>query len=173
MSGLAPYIAAGFAAALAVTTLEFSLAGSALEPGLLAAQSASSSSVGSSLKGDRLTLRSVGDQTRTVSTVELVGLREVTTVLLRDAVGQVLYRSDPMSGVTVVSKGIVLPQITIREVDQNSPRVEPAESVRQPGALPEGCSPAVSSMTAVSASDFGVRCITARDQGVKVAGLFD
>jgi hypothetical protein len=177
MRGLAPYVATGFAAALAVATLEFSVAGSVLQNGSLVAQPASSlenparPSAGS-VKGDRLTPRSDSDHARTVSTVELVGLRDVTTVLLRDAVGQVLYRSDPMSGVTVVTKGVVLPQITIREVDQNPPRVEPAETARQPDALPEGCTPAVSTIARVSASGFGVRCLTAREAGVKVAGLF-
>jgi hypothetical protein len=155
-----------------------------VQNGLLVSQSASSSALswenparavaGPSRKGDRLEPRSAGDQTRTVSTVELVGLRDVTAVLLRDAVGQVLYRSDPLSGVTVVTKGIVLPQITIREVDQNPPRVQPAEieTVRQPDALPEGCTPAVSMMATVSTSGFGVRCLTARETPVKVAGLF-
>jgi hypothetical protein len=179
MTGLAPYIAAGFAAALAVTSLEFSLAGTSSGTGALGSQEAFSS-VNSlhapatvSRKGDLLKSRSATEQTETVSTIELVGLRDATIVLVRDAGGQVLYRSDPMNGVTVVSKGVVLPQVTIRETDQASPRNEPAEAVRPPVALPEGCDPAVSSITAVSASKFGVRCLTAREQDVKVAGLFD
>jgi hypothetical protein len=178
MTGLAPYIAAGFAAALAVTSLEFSLAGTSSGTGALRAQAFSSvnsphAPATVSRKGDLLRSRPAGAQTETVSTIELVGARDATIVLFRDAGGQVLYRSDPMSGVTVVSKGVVLPQVTIRESDQDSPRNEPAEAVRQPVALPEGCDPAVSSIAAVSASDFGVRCLTAREDKVKVAALFD
>lgn len=177
MNGLAPYIAAGFAAALAVTSMEFSL--STPQAGILGSQAASAlenSAHASTLparKGDLLKSRPVGDQAQTASTVKLVGLRDVTIVLLRDPTGQVLYRSDPVSGVTVVSKGVVLPQLTIRETDQASPRDGQAESVRRPGTLPEGCDPAVSSLEAVSAADFGVRCLTARETDVKLAGLFD
>jgi hypothetical protein len=178
MTGLAPYIAAGFAAALAVTSLEFSLAGTSSGTGAPGSQAFSSvnslhAPATVSRKGDLLKSHPAAEQTGTVSTIELVGLRDATVVLVRDAGGQVLYRSDPMNGVTVVSKGVVLPHVTIRETDQDSPRNEPAEAVQPPVALPEGCDPAVSSITAVSASKFGVRCLTAREQDVKVAGLFD
>jgi hypothetical protein len=174
MKGLAPYIAAGFAAALAVTSLEFSLAGSSQGTSSLGSpRNLPHSSAAASAKGDLLEVRPAAAATQKVSTVELVGLHDATIVLLRDATGQVLYRSDPMSGITVVSKGVVLPQVTIREIDQAWPREEPAESVRQPSALPEVCDPAVGPLAAASASDFGVRCLTAREDEVKVAVLFD
>ena len=101
MNGLAPYIAAGFVAALAVTSLDFGLAGASA----VTTVSGSSfdlphSSAPGSGKGDLLESRLAGGPTQTVSTVELVGLRDATIVMLRDAAGQALYRSDPMSGVT-------------------------------------------------------------------------
>ena len=76
-------------------------------------------------------------------------------------------------GVTVVSRGVVLPQVTIRESDRASPRTEPAESDGQPSALPEGCDPAVSALATAPGSEFGVRCLTAREESVKLAGLFN
>lgn len=172
MTTLAPYIAAGFAAALAATSMEFSLAGSS--PGMLgAAANLPHSSAVTSGKGDLLKVRPAAATNQKVSTVELVGLNDAPTVLLRDAAGRVLFSSDPMSGLTVVSKGVVVPQVTIRETDRALPRKEPAESGRQPGALPEGCDPAAGHLAAASASDFGVRCLTAREESMKVARLFD
>jgi hypothetical protein len=177
MTGLAPYIAAGFVAALAASSLELSLAGSNAEFGSLGSQAAFWSvnlthvPAAASSKGDLLQSRPAGEQAQKVAMVELVGLGDATVVMFRDATGQVLYRSDPMSGVTVVSKGVMLPQITIREIDHASP-AEPAESIRQRGALPEGCDPAVSSIGTEAASDFGVRCLTAREEDVRVASLY-
>jgi hypothetical protein len=101
--------------------------------------------------------------------VEILGLRDVTIVLHRDPAGQVLYRSDPTSGVSVVSKSVVSP-------DSPSGRpikLRPATTVRQPGALPEGCDPAVSSLEADPTSDFGMRCLTSREENVNFAQLFD
>ena len=174
MNGLAPYIAAGFAAALAVTSLDFTLAGSSAVTNLPGSSAdLPHSSATDSGKGDLLKPRPAGGQTQTVSTVELVGLHDSTIVMLRDAAGQILYRSDPTSGVTVVSKGVVLPQVMIRESDRASPRTEAAESDRQPHVLPPGCDPAVSALGTGSGSDFGVRCLTAREESVKLAGLFN
>jgi hypothetical protein len=99
MNGLAPYIAAGFVAALAVTSSDFGLAGAnavTTVPG--SSLDLPPSSATGSGKGDLLAPRPAGGQT--VSMVELVGLRDATIVMLRDAAGQALYRSDPTSGVT-------------------------------------------------------------------------
>ena len=96
MNGLAPYIAAGFVAALTVTSLDFGLAGaSAVTTVSGSLVDLPHSSASGSGKGDLL--RPAGGPTLTVSTVELVGLRDATIVMLRDAAGQA--RSDPTSGV--------------------------------------------------------------------------
>jgi hypothetical protein len=101
VNGLAPYIAAGFVAALAVTSLDFGLAGS---NGVTTVPSSSvdlpHSSATNSGKGDLLNPRQSGGRLQTVPTIELVGLRDATIAMLRDAAGQARYRSDPTSGVT-------------------------------------------------------------------------
>jgi len=82
MNGLAPYIAVGLAAALAVTSLEFSLADSGSESSFSGSQAAlisadsPAASATTSGKGDLLKPRPAGEQTQTVSMVELVGSAE-------------------------------------------------------------------------------------------------
>jgi hypothetical protein len=65
-------------------------------------------------KGDRLV--PTGPQTERVQAaiVEVVGVSE-PTVILRARDGAVLYRSDPLSGTTSVSKGADLPVVTVKE----------------------------------------------------------
>jgi hypothetical protein len=101
VNGLAPYIAAGFVAALAVTSLDFSLVGSNVVT-IVPSRSVDlqHSSATNSGKGDLLNPRQSGGRMQTVPTIELVGLRNATIAMLRDAAGQVRYRSDPTSGVT-------------------------------------------------------------------------
>jgi hypothetical protein len=87
MNGLAPYIAAGFVAALAVTSLDFGLAGaSAVTTAPGSSFDLPHSSAFGSGKGDLL--RPAGGPSQTVGTVELVALRDATIVMLRDAPGQ-------------------------------------------------------------------------------------
>jgi hypothetical protein len=178
MNGLAPYIAVGLAAALAVTSLEFSLADSGSESSFSGSQAAlisansPAASATTSGKGDLLKPRPAGEQTQTVSMVELVGLLNAA-VVLRDSGGHVLYRSDPMTGVTVVSKGVVVPQVTFREAYQASPRSAPAQSVQPSSVVPQGCKSGFSSGTEMSVPHIGLRCLTEREETVKVASLFD
>jgi hypothetical protein len=174
MNGLAPYIAAGFAAALVVTSLEFSLADSISGPSLSGSQAIASAKHSPSAsaivarKGDLLKPRPAGELAQTVSTVELVGLRNAS-IVLRDNGGRVLYRSDPMAAVTVVSKGVIVPQVTMREADQASHRPAPAESARPPNVVPEGCDSGLSPLAGRFGPDTRLRCVTRREQKVKVA----
>jgi hypothetical protein len=164
MKRLSAYIATGFAAALAV-----SLWGS---EAVLSSANLPAASTTVARKGDALKPRAPIAQTQKVSTVELVGVQDVT-VVLRSADGRVLYRNDQANSLTVVSKGVVLPQVTIREGAQGSdPGASPA-AVRPPHELPEGCDPAFSSLAPMSASRIGMRCIALRDEPVRVAALLD
>ncbi len=102
MNGLGPYIAAGFVAALAVTSLDFGLAGSNVVTTVPSSSvDLPHSSAANSGKGDLLNPRQSGGRMQTVSKVELVGLHDATIVMLRDATGQALYWSDPTSDVAM------------------------------------------------------------------------
>jgi hypothetical protein len=65
-------------------------------------------------KGDRLAPTHPQTERVPAATVEVVGVSE-PLVILRARDGTVLYRSDPLSGTTVVSKGADLPLVTVKE----------------------------------------------------------
>jgi hypothetical protein len=72
-------------------------------------------------KGDRLAMLRPIQNPVSVSIVEIVGLAHAT-VILRDSTGKVLYRADPRSGITMVSKNAELPILTVKE-DVKAPAV--------------------------------------------------
>jgi hypothetical protein len=49
-----------------------------------------------------------------VAVIDVVGVRNAS-IIYRDREGQVLFRTDPLSNVTVVAKDTVLPEVTVRE----------------------------------------------------------
>ncbi len=83
------------------------------------------------LKGDRMAGPLPTDQPATVSTVEVVGVAQAT-VILRDRNGEVLYRSDPQSGITTFAKNTSLPIITLRE-EVHAPVVQHPVAPRREG----------------------------------------
>jgi len=95
----------------------------------------------------------------TVVTVEVVGIRDAA-IIYRDRDGRVLFQTDPVSNVTVISKGFVLPELTLRETKRSKP--VPIEAPRQPptpAAIPIGCDPAVSPIAQPQLSHLTGRCL--------------
>ena len=82
-------------------------------------------------KGDRVARPLPAQQPATISTVELVGIAQAT-VILRDRNGEVLYRSDPESGVTIFAKNTDLPIITLKE-EVHAPVVQHPVAPRREG----------------------------------------
>lgn len=82
-------------------------------------------------KGDRVAGPLLTDRPATISTVELVGVTQAT-VILRDQNGEVLYRSDPQSGITTFAKNTDLPIITLRE-EVHAPVVQHPVAPRREG----------------------------------------
>lgn len=81
-------------------------------------------------KGDRLADARPAQSPTNVSIVEIVGIAHAT-VILRDSHGEVLYRSDPRSGITTISKNTELPVLTLKE-DAQGPAVQhPPVSARE------------------------------------------
>ena len=71
--------------------------------------------VNRAVKADRIAApRASVDGTRSVVTVEVVGVHDAA-IVYRDRDGRVLFQTDPLSNITVISKGFVLPQVTVRE----------------------------------------------------------
>lgn len=82
-------------------------------------------------KGDRMAGPLPAQQPATVSAVELVGITQAT-VILRDRNGEILYHSDPRSGVTIFAKNTDLPIITLKE-EVHAPVVQHPVAPRREG----------------------------------------
>lgn len=98
-------------------------------------------------KGDRIAAPVTAKERSSVSSVELVGVSNAT-VILRDRDGTILFRSDPLTNTTLVTKDADLPVVTIKEegvspvVQQPIPSREGSETPApaQPGRkTPPGC----------------------------------
>lgn len=154
-------------------------------------------SVNRTQKSDRLAATaSARAPARTISTVELVGLRDAA-IIYRDRDGRVLFQSDPLSNITMISKGVVLPEITLRETaggpartiplptaakrPQNQPAASSEDARPQPAAtpvnapkkirIPEGCDPAASPIAAPQMSQILSKCIVEGPATTKIASL--
>ncbi|MGB8527456.1 MAG: hypothetical protein WCD75_11580 [Rhodoplanes sp.] len=138
-------------------------------------------SVDRTRKSDRLTAaQTARGEARTISAVEVVGVRDAA-IIYRDRDGRVLYQSDPLSNATLVMKGVVLPEVTVRDTagsavrpvtndapkanptvdsrDQRKPvGVAPQSNERRP-RIPEGCDAAASPIAAPQLSHILSKCL--------------
>lgn len=99
---------------------------------------------------------------RTVATVEVVGVHD-TAIVYRDHDGNVLFRTDPVSNVTVISKGFDAPQLTLRDAPQSkpAPMVAPHhDPAATPAAIPVGCEPVASPIVQPGLARIVGRCLS-------------
>jgi hypothetical protein len=107
-----------------------------------------------------------------IAVVEVVGIRDAA-VVYRDRSGRELFRTDPVANVTIVAKGLVLPQVTIRESKQSEVEQVPV-GARDPEVSPkltEGCEAVVSPYTAPSLSHVVGRCLAETGTDSKYAAV--
>jgi len=100
-----------------------------------------------------------------VATVEVIGVHDAA-IVYRDRDGRVLFQTDPMSNVTVISKGFVLPQLTVRETSHSTPvpiEAPRAPPVPKPAAIPIGCEPLESPIMQPGVSPLPGRCLSLND----------
>ena len=120
-------------------------------------------SVNRAAKGDRLALPPSHQQAvHSVATVEVIGVHD-TAIVYRDREGNVLFRTDPVSNVTVISKDFIVPQLTLRDTPQSKPApiVAPAAHDRDAApALPVGCEPPASPIVQPALARLPGRCIS-------------
>jgi hypothetical protein len=186
MVSLVRYIAGGAAVILALDLVSPMLPG--LEAGFHLSGAPAVNVVNRTSKGDKAATAAVGgDQDNVIATVEVVGLRDAA-VVYRARDGRVLFSTDPVTNATVVVKGVVLPEVTIRETRRTA--VEPATpenteampAPSRPSAAPsaakaeekkilEGCDPAFSPLTASARNNFSGRCLAALEPSIKVAAV--
>jgi len=132
-------------------------------------------------KGDRLGTLAAQQPPSTVTTVEVVGVRD-TQIVYRDRGGRVLFRTDPLANMTVVAKDVSLPAVTVREHSDAVPSTLPIKTLQQgeqtepakareenkPRRL-EGCDPMVSPLANSALSQVAGRCIAGLAGAQKVA----
>jgi hypothetical protein len=178
MGHFSKYLVGGFAAVLA---MHYLAAPAGNGPGPLSRAFSAAPSSGEFLqatnqsgKSDRLqAVRGGETQPPTIATVEVIGLRDAA-IIYRDRDGKVLFRTDPMANVTVVTKNLTLPEVTIKETPRTSvQRVAPAAV---PTTLQErkhsvGCDPAFSPVASPSLSHLTGRCLVELQVPVQVASL--
>jgi len=176
MRSLASYVASGLAFVLAVDLIAPRIgAGSTVEVlGQLGLSTAavSGNSVDRTLKGDRLIAARAASGKHTIATVEIVGLRN-TAVVYRDHQGRELFRTDPLTNATVIAKGVVLPEVTIRESGASRVDPVPVNAPRAPvpdGKLPIGCESPVSPLAGPSPTNLLGRCVS-QNVGAKFAAV--
>jgi hypothetical protein len=111
-------------------------------------------------KGDRLAAPSPRAEKSTVATVEVIGVHDAA-IVYRDRDGRVLFHTDPLRNVTVVSKGFVLPQLTVRETPRSTPvPVEAPHRLDAAPAMPIGCEPVASPIAEPTLARLAGRCLS-------------
>ena len=112
-------------------------------------------------KGDRVAApRANLGSDRAVVTVEVVGVHDAS-IIYRDRGGRVLFQTDPLSNVTVISKGFVLPQLTVRETPHSTPApIELPRNLDAAPSIPIGCDPIASPIAEPTLSHLTGRCLS-------------
>jgi hypothetical protein len=179
MPSLASYAAGGLAAVLALDLLApGAVTGGTSEllgrVGFPVGVSAAEHGVDRTLKADRLVpARAAQGEKPMIVAVEIVGLRN-TAIVYRDRAGRELFRTDPVTNATVVAKGIVLPEVTIRESGASKVDPVPVNSPQAPlpdrRKLPIGCESPVSPLAESAPPNLIGRCISGLS-GARFAAL--
>jgi|tagenome__1003787_1003787.scaffolds.fasta_scaffold20524155_1 hypothetical protein len=86
-------------------------------------------------RGDRVAAPLAAKERALVSSVELVGVSNAT-VILRDRNGAILFRSDPLTNTTLVTKDADLPVVTVKE-ESTSPVVQRPIPAREGSEAPQ------------------------------------
>lgn len=123
-------------------------------------------------KGDALPKSANSGAPGRITTVEVIGVEDAA-IVYRDRLGNVLFKTDPVSNVTVVAKNVMLPEVTVRELAASSVKVVPIKDLRptlSPTAPGDGCE---SSVPAYTGGDEMAhqpsRCITTLPDNTSVA----
>ncbi|WP_298953920.1 hypothetical protein [uncultured Methylobacterium sp.] len=97
-------------------------------------------------KGDRLSRSPAAPAAQVPVSVEITGLG-AATVTLRNAAGEIVYRTDRLSNTTLVARDTEVPHVTLRS-REGAPVVQksPTASETPPRRMLEGCEGAVSSL---------------------------
>ena len=156
-------IAGAIAAGALLTTALVSAGASPLATPHGASAPTQSAQINRANKGDALPAVANTEAPKRITMVEVVGVEDAA-IIYRDRDGRILFRTDPVSNVTVVTKGVVLPEVTIRELADSAVQVLPVEGIRptlSPTVPSDGCESSVTAHTAPEElARVPSRCIT-------------
>jgi hypothetical protein len=129
----------------------------------------SQSAINRAQKGDRLA-PARPSAPRTVASIEVVGVHDAA-IVYRDRNGNVLFRTDPVNNVTVIAKGVKLPDITVRHNAGTATRPLPVDvpGTAERSEMPIGCEPSVSPIASPRLSHVAGRCISEGERLVETA----
>jgi len=97
---------------------------------------------------------------RKVVTIEVVGVQDAA-IVYRDRDDRVLFQTDPLTNVTVISKGFVLPQVTVRETSRSTPApILAPHNLNTAPAIPVGCDPVASPIVEPALARVIGRCLS-------------
>jgi hypothetical protein len=109
-----------------------------------------------------------------IKTVEVVGVRSAS-IVYRDRAGNILFQTDPLANVTVVTKNVELPEVTIRESDasmvERVPLQKPKPETRDNSKRPHGCESAFARPSPEPLTRLSSRCITELFSAKRMADL--
>jgi hypothetical protein len=109
--------------------------------------------------------KSAAAQTRSeIKTVEVIGVRDAS-IVYRDRDGNILFQTDPLANVTIVTKNIDLPEVTIRNTETTKVERVPVEGrvpveSKAPTARLPGCESAFARPSPESLTRKSSRCVT-------------
>jgi hypothetical protein len=129
----------------------------------------SEASINRAAKADRGALPRPMKAAARIATVEVVGLRDAA-IVYRDRDGNELFRTDPVNNVTIVTKGLQLPEVTVRQNSSSAVKTVPINQIQEqardekPRAprgpkVPVGCEPSFSPVAAPSLAHHTGRCV--------------
>ncbi len=104
-----------------------------------------------------------------IATVEVVGLSNAA-IVYRDRDGRELFRTDPLNNVTIVTKGLQLPEVTVRQHSGSAVKPVPINEIQEQARdekprtprgpkVPIGCEPSFSPVAAPSLAHHTGRCV--------------
>ena len=117
--------------------------------------------------------RAADEQAQVITEIDVVGLHGAA-IIFRDASGRVLFRTDRVTNTTTVSKGAILPEVTVRSTQVEHTKRLPVEVPRPlapEGKLPEYCEPAFSPVAAPTLSQVPGRCVAGLERTPNLAML--
>lgn len=174
-------IAGGMAAAVIAVCLGLVLGGAELPTA--SGDRATSASVNREAKADMLPVNpSAAPKANRISVIEVIGVSDAA-VVYRDRGGQLLFKTDPLSNMTVIAKNTVLPEVTVRESDTSEVMPVPVEPKQNPAAvrevpkntaerkIPEGCESSFSTFIVPSQKNKAGRCLSSLDDTRKFSAL--